>query len=88
MFQLWQKFGLLRKHHDDVGHPAYVRCLELLKETYWFPRTGRFVKKYMASCMNHNFSKGDGGCKGGMLHPIDKTGVYHNRRPFLVPACH
>ena len=28
--------------------------------------------------MNHSFSKGDGGRKGGMLHPIDKTA-------FIIP---
>lgn len=35
---------LLRKHHDDIGHPGYERCLDLLRETYWFPKMARFVR--------------------------------------------
>ncbi|XP_044262773.1 uncharacterized protein LOC123010135 [Tribolium madens] len=34
-------FSLLRKHHDDIGHPGFQRCLALIKETYWFPRMRR-----------------------------------------------
>lgn len=66
------KFSLVRKHHDDIGHPGVRRCLALIGETYWFPKMRRFVEKYVKACLDCAFSKGTYGRGEGFLHPIPK----------------
>nr|CAH7763984.1 unnamed protein product [Callosobruchus chinensis] len=55
------KFGVMRKYHDDIEHPATRRCLTVLSGTYWFPNMRRFVSKYIKSCMRCRFAKGQYG---------------------------
>lgn len=64
------KFNLLRRYHDDAGHLGYQRCLDLLKREYWFPKIGRFVRKYVSACLGCAFGKGEYGRAQGYLHPI------------------
>ncbi|KAJ8932980.1 hypothetical protein NQ318_011197 [Aromia moschata] len=69
------KFSLVSKHHDDIGHPGFERCLELLRKTYWFPKMRQFVHKYTASCLSCAYAKGDYGRGEGFLHPYEKRAV-------------
>ena len=69
------RFNLVRKHHDDIGHPGFERCLQLVKQTYWFPKMGRFIKKYVQACLSCAFGKGEHGRSAGMLHPIEKVAI-------------
>ena len=69
------RFHLLRKHHDEVGHPGADLRLKLLKETYWFPRMGRFLRKYVGACMHCAFGKGGYGRREGLLHPLAKPSI-------------
>lgn len=66
-------FNLLRKCHDDVGHPGFEKCLSIVKRNYWFPKMRRFVKKYVSACIECAFSKGSYGRTEGELHPIEKV---------------
>ncbi|KAJ8967975.1 hypothetical protein NQ317_000799 [Molorchus minor] len=67
------KFNLVRKHHDEIGHPGFERTFELLGREFWFPKVRRFVRKYTAACMQCAFAKG--GYGKGCLHPIEKRAV-------------
>ncbi|KAK9747057.1 Integrase zinc binding domain [Popillia japonica] len=69
-----RKFNLLRMYHDDTGHPGVRRCLELIQQN-WFPKMGRFVDKYVTSCLRCALSKGEYGRKAGCLHPIEKAAI-------------
>lgn len=69
------RFNLVRRHHDDVGHPGYVRCPKLVKETYWFPSMGRYIRKYVDTCLRCAFCRGAYRRVEGTLHPIIKLSV-------------
>lgn len=69
------RFQLLRKYHDDVGHPGFDRCLNLIKDQFWFAKMTRFVKKYVNSCLNCGYSKGNYGKTEGFLCPISKPNL-------------
>lgn len=69
-------FNLVRRHHDDAGHPGCARCLQLVKETYWFLRMVRFIQKYVGACLGCAFSKGVYGRAEGMVYPIPKPTVH------------
>lgn len=40
----WQ---VLKMNHDDVGHFGFEKTLARIKQSYWFPKLRRFVKKNM-----------------------------------------
>lgn len=69
------KFQLLKKYHDELGHPGFDRCLKLIKDQFWFSKMSRFVKKYVGSCLQCGYSKGKYGKTEGFLHPIPKPNV-------------
>lgn len=64
----WQ---ILKQCHDDIGHFAFDKTLEKVKETYWFPKLRRFTKKYVESCLECAYSKSSSK-KRPPLHPIPK----------------
>ena len=47
----------------------------MIKQTYWFLNMGRFVRKYVMTCLSCAFSKGSHGWQEGLLHPIEKPSV-------------
>lgn len=69
----WQ---ICRNNHDDVGHFGFAKTLERIQSKYWFPKLRKFVKKYVAACINCAYNK-DSASKApsGHLHPIDKVGI-------------
>ena len=69
------KFSMMRRHHDDIGHPGVRRCLKLMSETFWFPRMRQFVTKYVQACIQCAYSKGTYGKTCGKLHPIERKMV-------------
>ncbi|CAH2220926.1 jg25639 [Pararge aegeria aegeria] len=71
----WQ---ILQKNHDEIGHFAFDKTLDKIKQHYWFPRMRRFVKKYVNSCLECALNKLPAGKKQGFLHPIPKeTKPFH-----------
>lgn len=70
----WQ---VLRRNHDDIGHFGFDKTLARIRDTYWFPKMRRFVKKYVSACLECAHHKAVGGPKEGFLHPIPKV-----ERPF------
>lgn len=66
------RWRIVQMHHDEIGHVGFKRCLELIKKDYWFPKMTRFIRKYVASCLNCAYGKGEYGRKEGRLHPIPK----------------
>lgn len=65
----WQ---VLRMNHDDVGHFGFEKTLNRIRGSFWFPKMRRFIKKYVAACLECAHHKTPGGAKEGMLHPIPK----------------
>jgi transposase InsO family protein len=69
------KFNLVRRHHDDIGHPGFRRCLELVKQTYWFPKMSRFVRKYVSACLRCAYMAGNYGPGEGRIHLWEKRPI-------------
>lgn len=69
------KYGLLQKLHDQIGHPGFDRCEASIKAQFWFPKMTRFIRKYINSCLQCAFGKGNYGRLEGELHPIEKAAV-------------
>ncbi|XP_063360618.1 uncharacterized protein LOC134649717 [Cydia amplana] len=68
----WQ---ILQKNHDDVGHCGFDKTLQRIQKHYWFAKMRRFVKKYVASCLECAHHKKPGGKREGELHPIEKVSI-------------
>lgn len=66
------RWKLMQKFHDQIGHIGLKRCDELIKSDYWFPKMTRFIKKYVGSCLECAYGKGEYGKPSGELHPIPK----------------
>lgn len=69
------RWHLLKANHDDVGHFGYDKTLGRIKAHYWFSKMRRFVKKYVAACVECAHHKLPSGAKAGELHPIPKVEV-------------
>lgn len=64
--------------HDESGHFAFDKTFEKVGKEYWFPKMRRFIKKYVAACMNCAFNKKPAGKESGYLHPIPKPDqIFH-----------
>lgn len=71
----WQ---ILQKNHDEIGHFAFDKTFDKIKQHYWFPRMRKFIKKYVNSCLQCAHNKLPAGKKQGFLHPIPKeTTPFH-----------
>lgn len=68
----WQ---ILRMNHDDVGHFGFDKTFSRIRESYWFPKMRRFIKKYVNACLECAHHKAQGGPKTGELHPIPKLEI-------------
>lgn len=69
------KYGILQKLHDQIGHPGFDRCEQAIKAQFWFPKMTRFIRKYLNSCIQCAFGKGNHGRLEGELYPIEKAAV-------------
>lgn len=67
------RFNVMRKYHDDIGHPGLKRCETIIKQNCWFPRMTRFIRKYVNACIDCLFKRGQYGKTEGELHPIQKV---------------
>lgn len=68
----YARFNLMRKFHDDIGHVGLNKCEKLIKDKFWFKGMTRFIKKYVNSCLDCAFKKGQYGRKEGYLFPMKK----------------
>lgn len=68
----YSRWNIMRRYHDDIGHPGLKRCETLIKESLWFPKMTRFVRKYVNSCLDCAYKRGQYGKLEGQLHPIEK----------------
>lgn len=69
----WQ---VCRMNHDDIGHFGQAKTLERIQDQYWFPKLRRFVKKYVAACINCAYAKDSAAkTKSGHLYPIEKKDI-------------
>lgn len=67
----WQ---ICKANHDDIGHFGFAKTLERIQQQYWFPKLRRFVKKYVAACIDCAYNKDNAGReRTGFLHPIEKV---------------
>lgn len=69
------RFQLLRKNHDEVGHFGFDKTLQRVKALFWFPRMRKFIRKYVAACLECAHHKLPSGRKEGSLHPIPKVDI-------------
>lgn len=67
------RWNVMRKYHDDIGHPGLKRCDALIKQECWFPKMTRCIRKYVNSCLDCLFKRGQYGKSEGQLHPIEKV---------------
>lgn len=69
----WQ---ICRANHDEIGHHGYAKTLERIKESYWFPKLRKFVKKYVEACLECAYNKDNvSKQKSGYLYPIEKVTI-------------
>lgn len=67
------RWYIMRKYHDDIGHPGLKRCETIIKEQFWFPKMTKFIRKYVNSCLDCAYKRGQYGKYEGRLHPIEKV---------------
>lgn len=67
------RWRICQINHDEAGHFSLEKTLEKISTDYWFPKMTRFVKKYVASCINCAYNKEMTGKRTGYLHPIPKV---------------
>lgn len=67
------RWRVVKSCHDDIGHFAVDKTLSRLRENYWFPGMRRYVKRYIAACVECLFHKTPAGRKPGKLHSIEKV---------------
>ncbi|KAJ2942408.1 hypothetical protein O0L34_g16012 [Tuta absoluta] len=65
----WQ---VCKMNHDDLGHVGFEKTYERIKRIYWFAKMKRFIKKYVAACIDCAYAKKSVGSREGLLHPIEK----------------
>lgn len=66
------RWKIAQMHHDDIGHVGFSRCIELIKNDFWFPKMTRFIRKYVSACLHCAYGKGEYGMRQGKLNPIPK----------------
>lgn len=66
---------IVGKFHDDQGHIGLERTLAKIRELYWWPRMRQFVKKYVISCVQCLYHRGNRESNKIILHPIEKTPI-------------
>lgn len=72
------RWRICQINHDEAGHFSLEKTLEKISADYWFPKMKRFIKKYVASCINCAYNKEMSGKKTGYLHPIPKVAsIFH-----------
>lgn len=69
------RWHLLKANHDDIGHFGYDKTLGRIRANYWFPKMRRFIKKYVAACVECAHHKLPSGAQVGELHPIPKVEI-------------
>lgn len=62
------RWRVVRSHHDDVGHPGCEKTLARLRDYFWFPMMRRYVKSYLASCVECCFNKIPTGKREGKMY--------------------
>lgn len=69
----WQ---VCKTNHDDIGRFGFTKTLERIQSQYWFPKMRRFVKKYVAACIECAYNKDcEAKFRAGHLHPIEKKDI-------------
>lgn len=72
------RWRICQLSHDEAGHFAFEKTFEKISSEYWFPKMKRFIKKYVAACMNCAYNKRLTGKETGYLHPIPKVNeIFH-----------
>lgn len=69
------RWNIVKMCHDDQGHFAVEKTLEIVRENYWFKGMRRFVKKYVSACLNCLYYKSKTGKKPGFLNSIEKVAI-------------
>lgn len=67
------RWRVVKSFHDDRGHFAEEKVLQMMKEQFWFPKMRKYVRSFIAACPKCAFYKGKIGKEEGFLHPIPKT---------------
>lgn len=69
------RWMILRRHHNDLGHHSIDKTIRAVLKNYWFAGMRRYVKGFIAACLDCLYYKTPSGSKPGLLNPIDKVGI-------------
>lgn len=42
--------NVIRSNHDELSHVGVDKCVEAIKQNYWFPKLREKVKDYISNC--------------------------------------
>ena len=57
--------------HDDVGHYGLQKGVESVQQTFWFFRMQKYMREYIAACVECSYNKAKGGnTEVGYLVPL------------------
>lgn len=65
------RWRVVKLCHDDMGHFGLDKTLQRMKQHFWFPKIRKYVKDYIAACMECCYNKAKGGKPEGCLHVSD-----------------
>lgn len=66
---------IVRLCHDEMGHFGVSKTLEKLQADYWFASMRRYVRRYVATCLECLYHKEPAGKRPGHLHSIEKVSM-------------
>lgn len=75
------RFYVVQAGHDKIGHPAWARTLEGIRENFWFPNMSQFVRKYVNNCIPCSLHKKGPDEEKIHLHVVEN-------KPIPFHTCH
>ena len=51
------RFRVVQHFHDNMGHFGIEKTIERIKENLWFPKMRRYLKSYIAACVECCYMK-------------------------------
>ena len=62
------RWRIVKSCHDDMGHFGLDKTIHRISENFWFLRIRKYVKEYLAACIECCYYKSTGGKPEGRLH--------------------
>lgn len=62
------RWRIVKYYHDDMGHFGIEKTKQRLSKHFWFPRMRKYVKDYIAACVECCYNKGKSGKPEGEMY--------------------